>query len=444
MLRRTLYITLVGIVVLAIAATAYAVPQQFNAALDAVERQLGVSLPEVPANPFKLGLDLQGGVHLLYSTDLSKIDRNERENAVAGLRDVIERRINRFGVKEPVVQTIDTGDGYRLSVEIAGAIDAGEAIDLIGETPFLEFREVTEATTTLPTATTTTPVATTTPTELTGRYLQSAELRFEQTAGKPFIGLQFNQEGSELFADITERNEGERLAIFIDGSLISAPVVQQQITGGQARITGDFTVEEARQLARNLSAGALPVPIELISQQQIGATLGQESLQKSLRAGLLGFLAIIVFMIVFYRLPGVLSSMALLAYVAFALAMFKVLGVTLTLAGIGGFILSIGMAIDANILVLSRFHEEGGRKQHRAFAVAPAFQRAWPAIRDGNITTLAVAFILFVIGTGFVKGFAVTLSIGLLVSMATAMLVTRVLIEIVAWWRVSKIKLLWY
>ncbi|GAI53236.1 unnamed protein product, partial [marine sediment metagenome] len=245
-----------------------------------------------------------------------------------------------------------------------------------------------------------------------GKYLEKAEVGFDQTATyKSLVLLQFNDEGSKIFEDLTSRNVGKPLAIYIDELPISAPVVQETISGGRAQITGNFTIEEAKTLARNLNAGALPVPIKLISQQSVGPTLGKISLEKSLKAGMLGFLLIILFMIFFYRLPGILSALSLGIYAAVVLSLFKLIPVTLTLAGIGGFILSIGMAIDANILIFSRMREELRSQKPFAQSVEDGFNRAWSSIRDGNLTTLIVAIILFGFGTSFIKGFALTLSL---------------------------------
>ncbi len=255
--------------------------------------------------------------------------------------------------------------------------------------------------------------------------------------------LQFNEEGAQLFGVLTEKNIGKFLPIYIDGILVSAPTVQEKISGGKAQITGSFTVEEAQILSRNLNAGALPVPINLISQQSVGPTLGAISLEKSLKAGMVGFLAIILFIIVFYRLPGILASLALIIYIGLILSIFKLVPVTLTLAGIGGFILSIGMAIDANILIFSRLREELRAGKDFYQAVEEGFERAWSSIRDGNITTLIVAAILFSFGTSFIKGFALTLSLGILVSMFSAIVITRNFLRCFINTKLEKIKWLW-
>jgi len=410
-----------------------------------------LKLRNFPQIPFKLGLDLQGGSHLVYEADLSSIEKAECSSAMQGLRDVIERRVNLFGVQEPIVQTQEARGHYRLIVELAGIIDPAEAIKMIGQTPFLEFKEPKENYQEILSNNQKViesgegeiedPYQAT---ALTGKYLKKAELGFDQTATyKSLVLLQFDDEGSKIFEDLTSRNVGKPLAIYIDGLPISAPIVQETISGGKAQITGDFTIEEAKVLVRNLNAGALPVPIKLISQQSVGPTLGKISLEKSLKAGILGFLAIILFMIFFYRLPGILSALALGIYAVVVLSLFKLIPVTLTLAGIGGVILSIGMAIDANILIFSRMREELRGGKSFAQSVEDGFNRAWPAIRDGNLTTLIVAVILFSFGTSFIKGFALTLSLGILISMLSAIFITKNFLRCFVKTRLENWKWLW-
>src|SRR3989344_2737216 len=252
--------------------------------------------------PFQLGLDLQGGAHLVYRADTSSITSSDVAEAMAGVRDIIERRVNLFGVSEPVVQTENVGGERRLIVELAGVFDIREAIKTIGETPFLEFKELKGKDF----------VAT----NLTGRYLKKASLSFAENLGEPEISLEFNDNGAKIFEEITARNVGEPVAIFLDGAPISIPVVREKITGGKAQITGKFSVDEARQLVRRFNAGALPVPIVLISQQSIGSSLGKDALFKSLRAALYGTIAVMLFMIFWYRLPGLIAVLALGVYSA--------------------------------------------------------------------------------------------------------------------------------
>lgn len=407
-------------------------------------------LPFIPQLPFSLGLDLQGGTHVVYEADLSRVERGGEKEIMQGLRDVIERRVNIFGVQEPLVQVQEAGGKWRLAVELAGIKDASEAIRMIGETPLLEFKEQRSEEETKKIQekqkelegksqedifrTPGWQLAFEDPyfktTSLTGQYLKKAEMQFDNTTYKPYISLEFNEEGAKIFEELTSRNVGKPLAIYIDNQPISSPIVQEKISGGKAEITGQFTVEEAKSLARNLSAGALPVPITLISQETVGPVLGAISLEKSLRAGIIGFLLVVIFMIVLYRLPGVVAAIALTFYVAFLLALFKLIPVTLTLAGIGGVILSIGMAVDANILIFSRMREELQAGKSLPLSIAEGFHRAWPSIRDGNLTTLIITLILFYFGTSFVRGFALTLSIGILLSMFSAIFVTKHLLTL--------------
>ena len=434
------------IFILVILAGSLDYPRYFNQGVDFLNSKFDLGLPHFWEKPFKLGLDLLGGTHLVYQADLSQIEEKDKDEGMSGLRDVIERRIDLFGVAEPVVQV----QKEKLIVELAGVKDVNEAIKMIGQTPYLEFKEER------PSAESEQILAKQEElqgktmeeiqkienwmlaledpyfisTELTGKYLKSAEVGFDQTTYKPLILLEFNDEGAKIFEELTGRNVGKRLAIYIDQMAISAPVVQQAISGGKAQITGNFTVEEAKELARNLNAGALPVPIELISQQTVGPTLGKISLEQSLKAGILGFMSILLFMIIFYRIPGIFASISLLIYVAFILALFKLIPVTLTLAGIAGFILSMGMAVDANILIFSRTREELKAGKSYLISLQEGSRRAWPAIRDGNLTTILVGLILFGLGTSFVKGFAFTLVIGNLVGMFTAIFITNNLLRL--------------
>ncbi|MFH1820305.1 MAG: protein translocase subunit SecD [Candidatus Nealsonbacteria bacterium] len=442
---------------------------------------LGLSF--FPDIPFKLGLDLQGGTHLVYEADLSGISESQKGEKMTVLRDVIEGRVNQFGVAEPIVQI--QGDN-RLVVELAGIKDTAEAIGMIGETPYLEFREslseeerqlarsefsqddinyiieqYKEQTGQDITEEEVLDQLTANmfkPTELTGEYLENAKVTLDQTTSRPQISLKFKDEGKKLFEDITARNVGKPLAIFLDQRSIVdtdgdgkvtdndfyAPIVQDKITGGEAVITGEMNLAKAKAIVERLNWGALPVKIgEPVSQQNVGPTLGETSLQQSLKAGLFGLLAVVLFLLIFYRLPGLLASLALLFYVVFMLALFKLIPITLTLAGIGGFILSIGMAIDANILIFSRLKEELKEGKPFSSAVEEGFRRAWPSIRDGNLTTLIVALILFGFGTSFVKGFALTLTIGIIISMISAIIITKSFLRVFVGTKLEKVKFLW-
>ena len=374
--------------------------------------------------PFQLGLDLQGGAHLVYRADISSIASSDVTEAMAGVRDIIERRVNLFGVAEPVVQTENVGGERRLIVELAGVFDIREAIKTIGETPFLEFKELKRDKSGAA-ASSTVAVIDFAATNLTGRYLKKASLSFAENLGEPEISLEFNDDGAKIFEEITARNVGEPVAIFLDGAPISIPVVREKITGGKAQITGKFSVDEARQLVRRFNAGALPVAINLISQQSVGSSLGRDALFKSLRAALYGTIAVMLFMIFWYRLPGLISVLALGVYGSLTLLLFKLVPVTLSSAGIAGFILSVGMAVDANILIFERMKEEIRSGKFLDSAMAEGFRRAWTSIRDSNVSSLITSVILYWFGTSIVRGFALTLGLGIFVSMFSAITASR-------------------
>lgn len=383
--------------------------------------------------PFKLGLDLAGGTRLTYVADVSGVVDQDVNSAMSGLRDVIERRVNIYGVSEPLVEVENSADEWRLIVELAGIKDISSAINLIGETPFLEFKEEREGAETQKILSEqkaenkdylfTDPYFK--PTNLSGKYIESAKVVFNQNTYQPEVSIQFDSEGGKIFEELTNRNIGKRIGIYLDGLQISLPVVREAIAGGSAVISGKFTTAESKKLAERLNAGALPVPITLISQDSVGASLGQDSLNKSLVAGMLGLLMVAIFMIVYYRLPGIAAVMALLIYTVIVLSLFKLIPVTLTLAGIAGFILSIGMAVDANILIFERFKEEVRSGKEIGLAIDNGFQRAWPSIRDSNISTLITTAVLYYFTTSIVQGFALTLGIGVIISMFSAIFVTR-------------------
>ncbi|MCF7795801.1 protein translocase subunit SecD [Patescibacteria group bacterium] len=605
-----------------------------------------------------LGLDFQGGTHLTYQADVSNIETADRSNAVEGVRDVLERRINAFGVSEPVVQTSKVDSNYRVLVELPGITNITEATEMIGETPLLEFKEQvdpeaielteeqkkemsdfnlesknnaenliskinsdsisfdeafsenegsdlefisetgpyadfysslsnlkngevldtvvenqegynilkrvddrntekqveayhiliaykdalrSEATRSknealelaknlrsdfllssrdredyfkeLATSNSNDPSVTSNSgylgwfakgdmvpefedvvfdmansdvsdvvetdfgyhiiykkdekplseikvsrilfekktkydyinysdpwinTQLSGKNLDGASVNFDQMTGEPNVSLDFDSEGGDLFADITERNVGKQVAIFLDGTVISAPRVDEPITSGSAVINGAFTVSEAKLLAMRLNSGALPVPITLISQKNIGPTLGEISVEKSIKAFIFGILAVALFMIIFYKIPGVIANLSLLFYALIVLAFYKMIPVTLTLAGATGFILSIGMAVDANVLIFERVREELRNKRTLKDSIDIGFKRAWTSIRDGNISTLITCFVLYAFGTSIVKGFGLTLGLGVLVSMFTSYVVTKLLLQLVSNLKISK------
>lgn len=549
-MRRRVWLTFAGILMLALLAGVVDYPKGPNIRLGSYQKELKVHL----------GLDLQGGALLVYQADMSKIPEADRSSALEGARDVIERRVNTFGVSEPVVQTNAVGESQRIIVELPGITDLQAAIARIGKTPLLEFREETapqpltdeqkeqiaeserraktKAENTLLRITrgedfakladelsedpgnagtdgqkkggdldyqepsgyvpafrdaltalqdgevTRAPVQSpfgyhiikredsregkdasgnaiteirarhilfTTLSEtdfqaqqdfvntgLSGQHLKAAQVVFDPNTNAPQVSLRFNKEGTELFADITKRNLNKTVGIFLDGQPISLPTVQSEITTGEAVITGDFDLQEAKQLAANLNAGALPVPIALLSQQSVEASLGQTSVERSFIAGIVGLLLVSLFMVLYYRLPGVLAVAALLFYSLVVLAIFKLWPVTLTLAGIAGFILSIGMAVDANVLIFERFKEEFRAGKPLTTAIEQGFSRAWLSIRDSNISSIITCIIMAWFGSSLIRGFAITLAIGILVSMFSAITVSRTFLRLIFSDRMSK------
>lgn len=490
------------------------------------------------------GLDLQGGIHLEYKADVSQIDSAKVNDALTSAEAVIERRVNAFGVGEPLVQLSRSGSEHRIIVELPGVKDIEQAKKMIKETPFLEFRESADGTiskedqqqldllnsksknqaqgilervkngedfATLAKQFSQDPGSkdkggdldfvksgTFVPefdkvlfdpatqsgvvypqlvesqfgwhiikkieergegdsrevhgahillrkygpadfpklafkaTGLSGKNLKNAYVDYRsQGVGSPQIALQFDGEGTKLFADITKRNIGKPVAIFLDDEIISQPTVQNEIVAGQAVITGNFTMQEANDLVKRLNEGALPVPITLVGQQSVDASLGESALQKSLFAGLVGLGAVAIFMIFYYRLLGVVAVLALLLYTAMLLTLFKLsvftpFAITVTLSGIAGFILSIGIAVDANVLIFERTREELSYGKGVQRSIKEGFRRAWPSIRDGHVSTLITTIILIGLGTGFVKGFAVILALGVLLSLFTAVVLVRI------------------
>lgn len=522
------------IMVLAITAILVVAGDNYNRFSDYLAEKTNdvVILPKTKVLPFSLGLDLQGGAHLVYLADMSGISELDRDEALESARDIIERRVNLFGVSEPVVQANKTSDGeYRIIAELAGIKNVQEAIDMIGETPILEFKEedaaaiaeiekiladsnnnnqvnvenldiVSDSSSSdlayeiIPVENTEEIINQDTVSEedllnlgidplagwkssgLTGKYLKRSIVQFG-TDGSPEVSLEFNEEGSALFEEITARNVGRPVAIFLDGYPISIPVVNSKITGGKAVINGSFTIDEAKDLVKRLNSGALPVPISLISEKTVDASLGSKSINDSLKAGLIGLLLISIFLIFVYRLPGLLSVFSLAIYGVTVLAIFKSLPlwltlsliilliglifyvfddlkifngslallfgifgiliffyamqtITLTLAGIAGFILSLGMAVDANILIFSRVKEEIKSGKTISQAIDEGFKRAWPSIRDGNFSTILTCFILMFFGTSTIQGFGTTLFIGIVISMFSAIVVTRTLLKLVS------------
>ena len=391
---------------------------------------------------FRLGLDLQGGTQLTYDADVAEVPANEVNARMQSLKEVIARRVSSgevagaLGVTDPIIQTETAGFGadahHRLIVELPGVTDIETAVNMIGQTPELDFRLANPdapASFIDPTSTTTASYFTKTP--LTGRLVERADVTFAGGGGgyatnEPIVLLDFNTEGKEIFAKITRENIGRRLGIFLDGHLLSSPVIRDQISGGTAQISGNFTIEEAQALVRDLNFGALPIPIELVNTQSIGASLGEGVVNDGVKAGMAGLMLVALFMIFWYRLPGLVGVVALGGYVSMMLGLFKLLGVTITASGIAGFILSVGMAVDANIIVFERIKEEMRSGKRLVEAIRTGFARAWAPIRDANITSMLTAIVLFyAFGQTFVRGFAVTFFLGVLVSMISAIIITR-------------------
>lgn len=377
---------------------------------------------------YKLGLDLRGGTRLMYRAMIDTKNGQDPTEALAGVRDVIERRVNSFGVSEPLIQTNKSGEEYRVIVELAGIQDPEEAKQLIGATPQLDFRKEAQLKNINADQINGSLFEST---GLSGKHLKRATVEFDQVTGIPQINLDFDREGSELFAKITKENIGKRIAIYLDGVPISAPTVQSEITNGQAVISGGFTLEEAKGLVRNLNSGALPVPIELIGQTVIGPSLGQAAISKSIVAGIVGLAAVMAWMMLYYRLPGVVASIALIIYTILFLAIIKLMPITLTLAGIAGFIMSIGMAVDANVLIFERFRENLTLGKTVPFAFKEGFTSAWSSINASNVSSIITGIVLYGFGTSIVRGFALTFTIGTIISMFTAITVSRGMLALV-------------
>lgn len=392
------------------------------------------------------GLDLQGGTHLVYQTDLSKVKPGDETSAVVGVVDVIRRRVDALGVSEPLIQK--TKDNSRVIIELPGVQNIDQAIALIGETAQLEFREgILDKSLDKDNKLISPEYDNWKDIGLTGAHFTRAEVQIDQSSNslvrKPIVAIEFDAEGAKIFAEATKRNLQKPLAIFLDKQMLSAPTVQDEIKDGKAVINGSFSIEEAKKLAIQLNAGALPVPVKLVSQSNVGATLGQEAVDKSILAGLLGLLMVLIFMIIYYRLPGVLASLALIIYATIALAVFIFIPVTMTLAGIAGFVISVGMAIDANILIFERMKEEIREGRSILASIDAGFYRAWSSIRDSNVSTLITCVVLYYFGSGLIRGFAVTLGIGVIISMFSAITVTHTFLRLIAMTPLVKNNKLW-
>ncbi len=394
--------------------------------------------------PFHLGLDLAGGTQITYRADVSELDSQEVPEAMNILKTVIERRVNPLGQEETNIQIQEASfanEGeYRIIIELPGVTDIGEAKKQIGETPILEFkllRTDVDFSTLDPETVSFDDMYVAT--ELTGRYLENSELQFSPSAtgaygagSQTMVVLKFNDEGEALFSKITRENVGRELAIFLDGVPISNPIIREEITGGEAVISGDFTPDEGKALAQQLNFGALPVPIEEIGTQTIGASLGYEAIDAGIRAGLLGLIVLALYFLLWYRATGLIAVFALFVYGIIMFALIKIIPITLTASGIAGFIISLGVAVDANVLISERLREELKSGKTIQEGIKEGFDRAWLSIRDSNISGLIIAVILFWFGSNLIKGFAMTLGLGIVVSMFSAITLTKVFLLAVA------------
>ncbi len=384
-----------------------------------------------------LGLDLAGGSHVVLEADMKDIKPADRISALESAKEVIDRRVNFFGVSEPVVQTAIAENSYRIIVELPGVNDVDRAIGLIGQTALLDFREFTNPNEATPGAFVIPMLENTMSIGLTGRDLSRASMLFSAQTGEPEVELAFNSDGAKKFSDATTRLVGQPIAIFLDDMPLTAPVVQTAITDGRAVITGTFTQEDAKTLALQLNAGALPVPVKPVEQRTVEATLGAESIAKSITAGVIGLGFVALFMILQYGRLGLIADAALILYGLLSFGVFRLFGITLTLPGIAGFLLSIGMAVDSNILIFERYKEEKQAGKPWAIAMEQAFGKAWDSIRDANFTTIITSLILYnpsnwsaLPSSGLVRGFAATLLIGVLISLFTGIVVTRTYIRV--------------
>lgn len=389
------------------------------------------------------GLDLEGGTSIVLKADMKDVPKDQQQNALDSAKSVIEKRVNFFGVSEPIVRTAKVNNDFRIIVELPGVTDLNEAVSLVGKTAKLSFWEEgslqnpdasgsakTASNSAVPLGITQLLGPNAKKSDLSGADLKQSTVAFDRNTGKPQVGLTFSSKGSKKFADITKRNIGKIVAIALDDKVVEAPRVNEAIFGGSAVITGNFTTDTARTLQIQLNAGALPVSLTVLQQSATGATLGESSLQKSLFAGAIGFGVIAAFMIVLYGRLGFIASLALVVYTLIVLALFRLIPVTLTLAGIAGFILSIGVAVDANILIFERMKEEMRRGISHEAAIDLGFSRAWPSIRDSNVSSLITSSILYYFGTAVVRGFAFTLALGVIVSMFSAIVVTRTFLRL--------------
>src|SRR3989344_585388 len=441
------------IILLAIISGSIALPQRLSLRLPWVNREVVLGSPRLNTTlfgkpvsitfSFKQGLDIQGGMQVVLEADMSNIAVIDRQAALESVREVLLRRVDLYGISEPVVQTAIAGESYRVVIELPGVTNETEALALVGKTAELSFQLLEEKPIEIsPDASTAAEIdfsqfMSLKETGLSGSQLKRATVQFDQNTGEPQVGIQFDEAGSRLFADVTREHTGERLAIILDGTIVMAPNLSEPILGGQAQISGGFTLDQAKQLSIQLNAGALPVPITVLEQRTIGASLGSESVRASLQAGLLGILLVMLFMILYYGWSGVLASMALSIYALLTIALYKIFGVTITVPGLAGLLLSIGMAVDANILIFERMKEEQRMVRPFLLAMELGFGRAWDSIKEANLATIMTAVILvnplnlpFLNSSGLVRGFGITLLIGVVLGLFTGVFVTRTLVRL--------------
>ena len=435
-LRRNIFL----IVTLTAVALIIDAPKNFPVSFNAFGKNIAFTLssPSIHmTRPFvfdrdlniKQGLDLQGGTEVTLEANMSDVAVADRSDALDSAREVIARRVDLYGVSEPSIKTVISEDSYRILVALPGVSNPDEALSLIGQTASLDFRE-------LPIASDTATYADFKLTNLSGKDLLKSSVGFSTQNGQPEINLQFTEDGGKKFAEITGRNVNKPLAIFLDGMPLTTPTVQQQISDGRAVINGSYTVEEAKNMVITLNAGALPVPIEIIKQQNIAPTLGAASIESSIKAGAVGLGLVALFMILNYGWLGVIADLGLIIYGLITLAVYKFVPITVTLPGLAGFILSIGMAVDSNILVFERMKEESRKGNDWLGSMELGFGKAWDAIKDANIATLITTFVLFnpfdwnfLNSSGMVRGFALTLFLGIVISLFTGLFVTRNLLR---------------
>lgn len=451
------------------------VPEQFDLHAPVINFKLG-DKQIYKTFEFKQGLDIQGGMQVVLQADVSELRSEDRTMALQSAREIILRRVDMYGISEPTVQTAISGDDYRLLVSLPGVSDPQEALSLVGRTAQLDFRLIKATDVGADQETTGSAGGGGTgddnqgadvvgegtgkasqgskksetpgdegqpnplpqgslgivPTGLTGQQLNKASVQFDPNTNEPVILLEFNETGREMFKQITTDNVGEMLAIVIDDNILMAPVIKQPISDGMATITGGFTLDDAKLLSTQLNAGALPVPIEVLEQRTVGASLGQAYIRESVEAGIIGLGLVMLFMIIYYGYKGVLASLALLVYAILTSAVYKIFGVVLTLPGIAGLLLSIGMAVDSNILIFERMKEEERVGKPFKQAMELGFGRAWDSIKDANLVTILTALVLinplnfnFLNTSGLVRGFGITLLVGVLLSLFTGVVVTR-------------------